>query len=178
VKAKISEADVTRVRPGQDIHFTILGEPDRPFATTLKSVEPAPESIKTETTTTSSSSSSSDSSATAIYYNGLLEVPNPDGRLRISMTAQVSIVLARARGVPTIPAAALGERDSDGSHTVQVQGADGRTSPRAVRVGVNNNATAEILSGLVAGERVVIGQAAPAVASQDSGRRGPPPMGF
>jgi macrolide-specific efflux system membrane fusion protein len=58
----------------------------------LRQVEPAPDSINTETTSTNSSSSSS-----AVYYNALFDVPNEDGKLRIDMTAQVYIVLAEAK---------------------------------------------------------------------------------
>lgn len=182
VKAEISEADVTRVRPGQEAYFTILGEPDRRYGTTLRSVEPAPESLQSESSSAGSSSSSAASStSSAIYYNGLLDVPNADGRLRISMTAQVSIVLARAQNVPLIPSAALGERRRDGSYTVMVADPDGGPAqPRTVRVGLNNNAVAEIREGLKEGERVVIGQGGTAPAAGSTPRRmGPPsPLGF
>src|SRR5450830_1698827 len=90
VKASISEADVTTVKPGQRVYFTILGEPQKRYDATLRTIAPATDSISTSTTSSSSSSSSSStstSSATAIYYNGLFDVPNPDNKLRISMTA-------------------------------------------------------------------------------------------
>jgi len=179
VKAQISEADVIKVQGGQEVYFTVLGDPDRRFRATLRSVEPAPESIKTESNAASSSSAAS----AAVYYNGLFDVPNPDGQLRISMTAQVTVVLARAKGVPTIPAAALGQRGRDGIYKVQVQAEDGSVSEREAKVGLNNNAVAEIVSGLQPGERVVIGQAAPggeAAGGPPAGqRRGPrSPLGF
>ncbi len=104
IKAQISEADVVRVAAGQKVWFTILGEPDRRYHAELRAVEPAPESIASESTSNTSSSSSS---STAIYYNGLFDVPNPDGKLRISMTATVNIVLADARDVLTVPASAV-----------------------------------------------------------------------
>ncbi|MFC7333904.1 efflux RND transporter periplasmic adaptor subunit [Rhodocista pekingensis] len=179
VKAEISEADVTRVRPGQEAYFTILGEPDRRYTTTLRSVEPAPESLQSESSSASNAASSSTS--TAIYYNGLLDVPNPEGRLRISMTAQVSIVLDRAQNVPLIPSAALGNRRRDGSYTVLVADPDGGPAqPRQIRVGLNNNAVAEVREGLAEGERVVIGQgsAGGASAAITPRRMGPSPMGL
>jgi macrolide-specific efflux system membrane fusion protein len=156
VKAQISEADVVRVKPGQKVYFTILGAPEKRYYTTLRTVEPAPDSILTDTTTSTSSSA-----ATAIYYNGLLDVPNPDGRLRISMTAQVYIVLNEAKQVLTIPSSALGDRDRQGMTTVRVVDAEGKAEPRKVKVGINNNVRAEILEGLVAGDKVVVSEAAP-----------------
>lgn len=171
VKAQISEADVTRVKPGQKVSFTILGEPDQRYQATLRAVEPAPDSILTETTAATTASSTA--TATAIYYNGLFDVPNPDGKLRISMTAQVYIVRAEARGVVTIPSSALGARNADGTTAVRVLDAAGSAQPRSVKVGLNNNVTAEILEGLAAGEQVVLGDAAAAPAK--SGMRGGPP---
>ena len=176
VKAQISEADVVRVKPGQKVYFTILGAPDKRYTTTLRTVEPAPDSILTDTTT--SSSTSTTTSATAIYYNGLLDVPNPDGQLRISMTAQVNIVLDEAKQVLSIPSAALGERDKQGRNMVRVVGPDGQAAPRAVKVGLNNNIHAQILDGLRAGDQVVVSEAAAGSASGGNNRMRPPPMGM
>ena len=152
VKAQISEADVVRVKPGQKAYFTILGAPDKRYYTTLRSVEPAPESIATETQS---------SSNTAIYYNGLLDVPNPEGRLRISMTAQVYIVQSEAKGVITIPSAAIEQAGRRGPASVRVVGADGKPEKRPVKVGINNNVNAQILEGLAEGEKVVLSEAPP-----------------
>lgn len=174
VKAQISEADVTRVQPGQKVYFTILGEPDQRYAATLRAVEPAPDSILTETTAASTAASSA--TATAVYYNGLFDVPNPDGKLRISMTAQVYIVRAEARGVVTIPSSALGARNADGTVALRVLDAAGNAQTRQVKVGLNNNVTAEITQGLAAGEQVVLGDAAAAPsATRPGGMRGGPP---
>lgn len=174
VKAQISEADVVKVKAGLPVYFTILGEPDTRYDATLRTVEPAPDSILTDTTTSSSSSSAT--STTAIYYNGLFDVPNPDGKLRISMTAQVSIVRARARGAVTIPSSALARRERDGRYTVRVLDAAGNPQPRRIQVGINNNVNAEVTEGLAEGDKVVLGEADAAGASgaQPGGARRPP----
>lgn len=176
VKASISEADVTSVKPGQKVYFTILGEPDRRWDTTLRSIEPATDSISTSSTSSTSSSSTSTTSATAVYYNGKLDVPNPDHLLRISMTATVHIVRNAARNALTIPAGALGPRGQDGQTQVQVVGPDGRPQPRMVKIGINNSVTAQVLDGLREGERVVLGNAATAASTTGGGQRrmGPP----
>ncbi|WP_111858863.1 MacA family efflux pump subunit [Acinetobacter sp. CFCC 10889] len=102
IKSQISEADVMKVEEGQKVYFTTLGDSEKKRYATLRQVEPAPESINTET-----SNSSSSSSSTAVYYNALFDVPNEDGKLRIDMTAQVYIILAEAKNVLTVPASAL-----------------------------------------------------------------------
>ena len=174
VKAEISEADVVKVKAGLPVYFTILGNPDQRYYATLRAIEPAPESISTDTTTSSSSN-------TAIYYNGLFDVPNPEGTLRIDMTAQVYIVLDSAKNAVTIPASALSKSSGTGKQTVQVVGADGLPQKREVMVGLNNRVTAQIVSGLKAGDKVVIGEGkadggASSQSKSGGGRRGP--MGF
>jgi macrolide-specific efflux system membrane fusion protein len=158
IKTQISEADVTRVKAGQKVFFTILGEPDRRYYTTLRAIEPAPDSILQDET--SSSNASAGTTASAIYYNGLLDMPNADGKLRISMTAQVNIVLGEAKHAVLIPATALGKRDQDGRYAVRVLDQGGNAQPRKIRVGLNTNANVQVLEGLNAGERVVTGEAA------------------
>ncbi|WP_271570641.1 efflux RND transporter periplasmic adaptor subunit [Bradyrhizobium sp. CCBAU 11386] len=163
VRAEISEADVVRCRPGQKVYFTILGDPARRYEAQLESIEPAPESIKTDssftstTTTSSSSSSSSSSTSSAIYYNGIFKVPNPEGDLRTYMTAEVHILLGEAHNVLTVPVAALGETSADGTARVRVVEPSGTVVTRMVKVGLSNKILTEIRSGLSAGERVVIG---------------------
>ncbi|MDD3447099.1 MAG: efflux RND transporter periplasmic adaptor subunit, partial [Zavarzinia sp.] len=159
VKAEISEADVIRVKPGLPVYFTILGDSRTRYEATLRMVEPAPDSINSDSSTTTSSSSSS-SSSTAIYYNGVFDVPNPDGRLRIDMTAQVSIVLGAAKGAVTIPVTALGTPEADGTYMVNVLGADGTVSARRITTGVEDSTDVEVTEGLAAGEVIVIGDAA------------------
>ncbi|MEZ5934103.1 MAG: efflux RND transporter periplasmic adaptor subunit [Alphaproteobacteria bacterium] len=180
VRAEISEADVVGVTPGQPVYFTILGEPDQRYEAVLGSIEPAPESITSDSSfsssTSSSSTSSASSSSSAIYYNGIFTVPNPDGRLRTYMTAEVHIVLGRATSVLTMPATALGQRHEDGSYDVVVISDDGRKSTRRVEIGLNDRITAEVRSGLNEGERVVTGELSGEEDSDTrSGPMGPPP---
>lgn len=182
VKAQISEGDVVRVKPGQQVYFTILGEPDKRYYATLRSVEPAPESIKNETTANSSSTSSSSS---AVYYNGRFDVDNPDGTLRISMTAQVHIVLDSAQDAVLVPSTAIrlspagrGDEGDGKSGMVRVLKTDGQIEPRRVRVGIDNNIMAQVLSGLEPGERVVTGSGPGAAPGQGSRPRTPSAAGM
>lgn len=173
VKAQISEADVIRVSPGQEVYFTILGDPDRRHYGKLRSVEPAPESIATESSSSASSASSSSSStSSAIYYNGLFDVPNPDGTLRISMTAQVFIVLDKADDAIMVPSSAVRQGES-GHSSVRVLNAEGQPEPRQVKVGIDNNINTEILEGLEPGELVIIGSGQAGARSQQQPGRMP-----
>lgn len=163
IRAEISEADVVKVQPGQRVYFTILGEPDQQIEAMLREVEPAPTSIATDTA----------SSGNAVYYNGLFEVPNPDHRLRISMTASVTIVLDEARDVLTLPAGLVSRRGPDGAAMVSVY--DPETEdirPVRIEVGLNNNVLAEVRSGLSEGDQVVNASGARFVGGGSSGGGG------
>ncbi len=162
VEARISEADVINVRVGMPVYFTILGNSQRRFEGSLRAIEPAPDTINDDDT------SSSDSSA--IYYHGLFEIPNQDGQLRISMTAQVYLVVARLKDALVIPAIAL-QGDQ-----VRVVDDGGRISLRRVKVGLNNKVDAQILSGLSTGERVIVSEVS--AGQSDAAGGMPPPMGM
>lgn len=161
IKAEISEADVVQVAPGQPVSFTLSGAPELQFDATLRAIEPAPATIEESDTV---------STDTAVYYNALLDVDNPKGILRIGMTAEVRILLDRASDVLTIPATALGARAEGGGRIVTVYDpATGLTEDRVVTVGLDTNVTAEIVSGLEEGERVVIASGSAAAPAATSG---------
>lgn len=153
VKARISEADVVRVRAGQDAWFSILGAPQRRFNAPLRSVEPAPPAALAAQDTIQSIAGTQ-----AIYYNGLLEVANEDRTLKPSMTAQVSIVLGRVTNALKVPAAAVSGPDSDGKYTVAIDPGQGLPiQRREVTIGLSDHVSVQIVSGVNAGEQVVLG---------------------
>ena len=166
IKAQISEADITRVQPGQSATFTILGDPNGKIDATLLSVDPAPNAITTSDTGLSDSDN-------AVYYNGIFSVANPDHKLRIAMTAQVTIVIEQKKDVLTLPASALGTAGRDGLYRVGVYDeATSKTRMAEVKVGLNNNITAEIVDGLSEGDRVVAGASTLAARSGTGGTGG------
>ena len=148
VEAEIAEADVGDVKPGMKAYFTLLGADKTRYEGTLKSIDPAPLATSKNTTTTASSSD------TAVYYYGKMDVPNPDGKLRIGMTANMVIAVEEAKGVLTIPMTALQTNDKGGDE-VRVM-IDGKPQPRVVKLGINDGVNTEIKEGLKEGEEVVI----------------------
>lgn len=153
VRAEIAEADVDKIQLGQTVWFTTLGSGRQRHTATIERIEPAPASIATDATGAQA--------AKAIYYNAQFDVPNPEGKLRPSMTAQVTVRVAQADKAVLMPAAALGSRDADDNYSVRVRDAQGQVTERKVRVGLRTNAQAQVLSGLEPGEQVVIGEASP-----------------
>ncbi|WP_181885411.1 efflux RND transporter periplasmic adaptor subunit [Trinickia dinghuensis] len=166
VKAQVSEADVLRVAPGQPVHFTVLGDPDKRYEGKVRAIEPAPHDFAEQSSAGSgsgggASGGSPSRGGAAVFYNALFEVPNPGHRLRISMTAEVSIVHGTAKNTLVLPSSALGEKSAGGLFAVRVLANDGQVQTRQVQVGMNNHVKAQVLAGLREGERVIVGEGAP-----------------
>jgi membrane fusion protein, macrolide-specific efflux system len=176
VKAKISEADVIRVNPGLKVFFTLIGDAETRYYSKLRAIEPGAASTSTTSSSSAGSSTSSSSSTTgsAIYYYGLFEIPNPDNKLRTSMTAQVSIVLNEVKNVLCIPIAALGEKEKDGSYKVKIL-RNNIPETRFIRAGVNNKVYVQVMDGIQEGEKVVVGDSTSVVATQEQNTRSMPP---
>ena len=143
VKAQVSEADVIHLKPGQKAWFTVLGDPDTRYEGKLKDILPTPQKVND-----------------AIFYYARFEVPNPQGILRLEMTAQVHIQLTGVKNVLTVPLAALGDPVGDNRYKVKVL-RNGEVRDREVTLGARNDTDAEVTKGLDAGEEVVISEIKP-----------------
>ncbi|WP_312362705.1 efflux RND transporter periplasmic adaptor subunit [Ensifer sp.] len=184
VKAQVSEADVGKLKVGMDAYFTLLGQPGKRFEGKLRQIQPMP-----------------DTANNVVLYYALFDVPNPDGELMMSMSAQVFFVQSAAKDVLVVPSAALrmtgekgaGQRFGQGSDKradpagaaggkaaatrasaeVTVVTASGALETRAVEVGIRNRVNAEIKSGLNEGDTVVVatGSDTPATGGR-GGQRG------
>ena len=139
IEAQISEADVPNVTPGMPAYFTILGDPDTRHNAVLSRVEPGPINMSSYEGTNTDSSSS-----TAVYYNGIFDVPNPDHRLRIQMTAQVTVVLQQAKNVLTIPSGALSTTRSGGGRGGKGSSAASAQAPAQATSGAEPSGSANV----------------------------------
>ena len=158
IKAQVSEADITRISTGRKAYFTIFSDPDRRYEATLRTIEPAPESVmKDDSLAGNSSASGSGTSNASVYYNALLDVPNPENRLRIAMTAQVSLLVSEAKNVLLVPIQAVYKSGKE-KQQVQVVTGDNQLETREVKTGITNNVDIQIINGLKVGEKVVLSQ--------------------
>jgi macrolide-specific efflux system membrane fusion protein len=144
VRAEVSEADVGRLKAGMEAYFTLLGQPGKRFTGKLRQIQPSP-TVENN----------------VVLYNALFDVPNPDGELMISMSAQVFFVQAAARDVLVVPSSAVSmKRDETGGKPqaeVTVLTASGASEVRKIETGIRNRVSIEVTSGLEEGDSVVIG---------------------
>lgn len=172
VQSQVSEADVASLKPGMPVYFTTLGDAGKRWYGKLRQINPTPETVNN-----------------VVLYDALFDVDNRDGALMTQMTAQVFFVSAQAKNAVLVPVGALrpagaqagprrrGDRVTDAaaadprtslageSAVVRVAKADGTIENRDVRVGIASRVSAQIVSGLEPGERIVVGQRAAASAS-------------
>ncbi|MBV8043231.1 macrolide transporter subunit MacA [Pluralibacter sp.] len=146
VKAQVSEADVIHLTPGQKAWFTVLGDPLTRYEGRLKDILPTPEKVND-----------------AIFYYARFEVPNPQGVLRLEMTAQVHIQLSGINNVLTIPLSALGDTVGDNRYNVRLL-RNGEVKDREVSIGARNDTDVEIVKGLEEGDEVITGESRPGAA--------------
>jgi macrolide-specific efflux system membrane fusion protein len=159
VQAQVSEADVPKLHIGMDVYFTTLGGDNRRYYGKLRQIPPTPIVVNN-----------------VVLYDAVFDVANPNQMLMTQMTAQVFFVASSAKDAVLVPVTALrpmatearsrGHRISgadprkqfaDGRAMVRVIDADGKLTDREVKVGVMNRISAQILAGLEAGEKVVVG---------------------
>jgi HlyD family secretion protein len=90
VNANIDEADVGRIRPGQHVTFHVDAYPTETFEGTVSQVRLQPVVVQNVTT-----------------YGTVIDVPNPELKLKPGMTANVKVEIAKRTGVLRVPNAAL-----------------------------------------------------------------------
>ena len=156
VKTEISEADVVNVQSGMECSFTILGRPHEVYHGILGRIEPAPSSYASSSSTQSTSSSSSSTSSNAVYYNADIIVKNPDGVLRIDMTADVTVNVASAKQVLSLPLTAL-RADEGTEGEIYILDKDGLVKSHKVKLGLRDDQYVQLEEGLDEHTKVVIG---------------------
>jgi HlyD family secretion protein len=113
VQVNIDESDVAGLMDGAPATFEVESYPGETFRGTVTQVRLQPVAEQTATATTvatSSAPSTSSAVATVVGYTAIIDVANPDERLRPGMTAEVTVVGARQSNVVRIPNGALAFR--------------------------------------------------------------------
>ena len=136
VIAEVAEADIAGITVGTPVTVTLRSFPNAPYEGKVTFIYP--HMLKMETRTISVR----------------IELPNPDGRMRPGMYADV--VFQPGAGDPdvmAVPADAV--IDSGARKIVLVAKGEGRFEPREVKIGRRGKAYVEVLEGVKEGEEVV-----------------------
>ena len=134
IDANVFEKDLERVRLGQQVKVAVTAFPGVSFSGRVilvsSVVDPETRSVKVRT-----------------------EVPNPGGRLKPDMFANVEIITDLHRTAISIPQSAV---LNDAGKTVVFVADDSGFKKRQVTAGIQSNDRVEIIDGLAAGDKVVV----------------------
>lgn len=153
IDIQISEGDITKVKQGMPVDYTILSEPNTIFHATLDSIDPALTTLSDGSYDKTATSSSSSSSTSAVYYYGKSFVANPDNILRIGMMTQCSILVANAENVMIIPSIAI--NNNNGKYTVRILKDNDEVETREIQIGITDGVYTQVTAGLAEGEEVI-----------------------
>ncbi|WP_199879465.1 efflux RND transporter periplasmic adaptor subunit [Campylobacter coli] len=155
VRMEIAEADVSKIKVGTELDFSLLNDPQKTYQASIASIDPADTQISDSSTSSGSSSSSSSSSSSnnAIYYYAKFYVANKDDFLRIGMSIQNEIVVASAKDVIAVPTYAI-KNDAKGYYVEILQ--DQKAVKKYVKLGIKDSVNTQILEGLSEGELLVV----------------------
>ncbi|MDP1759714.1 MAG: efflux RND transporter periplasmic adaptor subunit, partial [Thermodesulfovibrionales bacterium] len=155
IDTNVAEADIGKVKQGQDVEFGVDAYPGVIFKGRVSQVRNAPINVQN-----------------VITYNAVILVSNQELKLKPGMTANVSIIISSKKAILRIPNAALRftmpDKDKDKSKKAQQKGqgqkvagawiiADGKPKRISVSAGVSDGSYTELLSGEIKdGQEVIV----------------------
>jgi Cu(I)/Ag(I) efflux system membrane fusion protein len=134
VIADVAEADLPAIKMGTRVTVTVRAYPAQAIEGEVTFIYPE---LRSETRTA----------------RVRIEIPNPDGRLKVDMYADVVFQTGAAEPVAAVPASAV--IDSGTRQVILVAKGEGRFEPRPVKLGVRGDGYVEVLEGVSKGEEVV-----------------------
>ena len=151
VDVQVSEVDINRIQPGQDVRVVFDAVPDREYPGKVKEV-----------------SLVGASNQGVVDFTVTVELTDADQAVKPGMTGAVNVVVDQLSGVPLVPNRAV--RLLEGKRVVYVL-KDGKPQPVDIVLGASSEAMSELLDGkLEIGDLIILNP--PAVFDQN----GPPPF--
>jgi HlyD family secretion protein len=181
IQTSVDESDISRIRVGQPVTFTVDAYPEIRFAGTVRQIRNSP--VVTQNVVT---------------YVVVVNVDNKELKLKPGMTANVSIETARKENVLKIPAAALrfkpktsdgknkpgaqapstGKRPSKkGEEQVYLLTPEKKPKPVVVKSGISNDGSVELVQGDLKENDEVIVEQSSANQKKSGSSMGGSPMG-
>jgi len=188
VQAQVSEADVPKLSIGMDVYFTTLGGDSRRYYGKLRQIPPTPTVVNNVVLYDAlfDVKNPNQKLMTQMTAQVFFVASSARDAVLVPLAAlrPVTVAVAGAGDSPPVAkserkkgqggqAAGIDQRSlfANATALVGVMGADGKVADREVKVGVMNRVSAQIVSGLEPGERVVVGSrtATPATPAKAGG---------
>jgi HlyD family secretion protein len=170
IDTSVDESDIGKVKVGQDVEFAVDAYPETTFTGKVWQVRNAPITVEN-----------------VVTYDVVVQVANPDLKLKPGMTANVSIIVAKKKDVLRIPNAALrfklpgkalqsaakktektSEKRGPGLWILQ----NGQLRRIPVSLGISDGTYTELVSGDISeGQDLIVESLSNGKGAQDSGPR-------
>ena len=153
IRLQISEGDISLVKVGQNVEYTILSALDDIKKAEISSIDPALTSLSDgsyDKTNLNGSSSSNE----AVYFYAKVLVDDNDGFLKIGMTTQNTIIVNEAKNVNFITSSAI-QKDKNNERFVWIL-KDKTPTKTMVEIGISDNLNTQILSGINKNDEIII----------------------
>jgi HlyD family secretion protein len=162
IDTNVAEADIGNVKVGQDVEFTVDAYSDITFKGKVWQVRNAPITVQN-----------------VVTYDVVIQVDNPELKLKPGMTANVSIIISLKKDVLKIPNAALRFMPVESSKpSTQQKGAgvwileQGKPKRVPVSTGISDGSYTELVSGKISeGQEVIVESLTKAKAPATTGPR-------
>ena len=124
IEANVAEADIGLVEVGQEIQFTVDAFPGRTFPGKVTQIRNAPRTDQN-----------------VVTYDTMIDVSNPEMKLKPGMTANVSIIVARREKALRIPNGALRFHPPEGAvvKKTQASASDATTAAKSNKKSANSS---------------------------------------
>ena len=144
IEVSVSEADIGKVKEGQEVTYTLDGYPDREFKGTVSQVRLSPTTV-----------------SNVVTYTVIVDVDNEDNTLKPGMTANVSIITSKSEDVLCVPNMALKFTPDVKGPKYQQQGVwilkDNKPKRIDIETGASDDNVTEINGeGLQEGDKIII----------------------
>ena len=142
VQGKVDESDIGKVYMNQPARIKVESFKDKTFLGKVTKI--APLGVEKDNVTT---------------FEVRVSIDNPGGELKANMTANAEILLEEHKGVLTVPEQAV-IYDKDRNASVEVPDPKEKKGRRkvSIKAGISNGTRTEVLSGLNAGDTVILQQ--------------------
>lgn len=137
VKAQVDETDISKIKLKQKAKITLDAYPEETLEATVDQIAYDAKTVNNVTT----------------YIVDVLPAKAPDF-MRSGMTANVIFDVEARNDIVVIPTEAI--KSSDGKSVVLMPGSDNKHIEREIETGISDGKKTEILSGLQAGEKILI----------------------
>ncbi len=166
IEVNVSEADIGKIKEGQEVDYTLDGYQDQVFKGQVSQVRISPTTV-----------------SNVVTYTVVVRVDNDDLKLKPGMTANVSIITQKKENVLCVPSIALKYTPSSKGEIkrYETQGIwvlrGSKPVRETVEIGASDDTYTEITSGNIQeGDKIIVSSDGKSSTKQDSKNTKKPPM--